>query len=76
MLADRAQSGSAAASDERPFSGVLEPLGPGWAGVVLLARAASYAKHPDNYSTLFDINTMEPLIAGEPFVRALEELLA
>jgi ABC-type glycerol-3-phosphate transport system substrate-binding protein len=42
----------------------------------LLARAASYAKHRDNYSTLFHIDTMEPLVAGPPFVRALEELAA
>ena len=42
----------------------------------MLARAASYAKHRDNYSTLFHIDTMEPLVAGPPFVRALEELAA
>jgi multiple sugar transport system substrate-binding protein len=59
-----------------PWHGALEPLGPGWAGLVLLARAAPYAKHRDNYSALFDIETMEPLVAGEPFVRALEELVA
>jgi multiple sugar transport system substrate-binding protein len=56
--------------------GTIEPLGPGWAGLMLLARAAPYAQHRDNYSTLFDINTMEPLIAGPPFVRALTELVA
>ena len=55
--------------------GAIEPLGPGWAGLVLLAHAAPYAKHADNYSTLFDIETMEPLVAGPPFVRALEELV-
>ncbi len=59
-----------------PWSGTIEPLGPGWAGLVLLARAAPYAKHRDNYSTLFDIRTIGPLVAGEPFVRALEELVA
>jgi multiple sugar transport system substrate-binding protein len=41
-----------------------------------LARAAPYAKHRDNYSTLFNIQTMEPLVAGPPFVQALEELVA
>ena len=45
-------------------------------GPVLLARAAPYAKHRDNYSALFDIETMEPLVAGPPFVQALEELVA
>ncbi|MBN2580845.1 MAG: extracellular solute-binding protein [Pirellulales bacterium] len=58
------------------WSGVLEPLAPGWSGLVLLARAASYAKHHDNYSTLFNIQTMEPLIAGPPFIQALEEMVA
>ena len=70
-----------ALADQQPagvddWCGTIEPLAPGWAGLVLLARAAAYAKHPDNYSTLFDIQTMEPLIAGPPFVQALEELLA
>lgn len=55
---------------------VAEPLGPGWAGLVLLARAASYAKHRENYSALFQIDTMEPLVSGPPFQRALEELVA
>jgi multiple sugar transport system substrate-binding protein len=58
------------------WSGAIEPLAPGWAGLVLLARAAPYAKHRDNYSTLFDIETMEPLVAGPPFVQALQELVA
>lgn len=62
----------AAAADWSP---VCEPLKSGWAGRVLLARAADYAKHPENYSTLFDITSMRPLIDGPPFVRALEELV-
>ena len=64
------------AGNTEPWYGTIEPLAPGWAGLVLLARAAPYAKHRDNYSTLFDMSTMEPLIAGPPFVRALEELVA
>jgi multiple sugar transport system substrate-binding protein len=55
---------------------VVEPLGDGWASQMLLARAAGYARHRNFYSTLFDSKTMEPLIAGPPFVRALEELVA
>jgi len=43
---------------------------------VLLARAAPYASHRENYSTLFDVTTMAPLVDGPPFVRALEELAA
>ena len=53
-----------------------EPLAEGWAGLTLLARSAAYATHPDNLSTLFRISAMEPLIAGAPFVRGLEELVA
>ncbi len=53
-----------------------EPLKEGWAGLTLLARSAAYATHPNNLSTLFQIRTMEPLVAGPPFVRALEELVA
>ncbi len=59
-----------------PWSATIEPLAPGWAGLTLLARAAPYAKHRDNFSTLFNIETMAPLIAGEPIVHALEELVA
>jgi len=59
-----------------PRYAVAEPLASGWAGQVLLARAAAYAKHRNNYSTLFRYKTMEPLIAGPPFVRALEQLVA
>jgi multiple sugar transport system substrate-binding protein len=54
----------------------FEPLASGWAGRVLLARAAAYAKHRDYYATLFDNETMAPQIASLPFVRALEELVA
>jgi multiple sugar transport system substrate-binding protein len=61
---------------EAKFHAIVQPLAEGWAARVLLARAASYAKHPDHYSALFNIETMEPLVAGPGFVRALEELLA
>ncbi len=69
-------SGMKQSTAESPWFGTAEPLGPGWAGLVLLARAAPYAKHRDNYSTLFNIKTMEPLLTGPPMVRALEELVA
>lgn len=55
--------------------GTIEPLGRGWAGQVLLARAAAYAKERDKYTTLFDDKSFEPMIAGPPFVRALTELV-
>ena len=69
-------AGMKQSTTESPWFGTAEPLGPGWAGLVLLARAAPYAKHRDNYSTLFNIKTMEPLLTGPPMVRALEELVA
>ena len=55
---------------------IAEPLAPGWAGQMLLARAAAYVKHRNNYSAFFHYRTMEPLIDSPPFVRALEELAA
>jgi multiple sugar transport system substrate-binding protein len=76
LLADRKNLGAAAPPDDVPWCGTVEPLSPGWSAVVLLARAAPYARHRDNYSTLFDVRTMKPLVAGPPFVRALEELMA
>jgi multiple sugar transport system substrate-binding protein len=72
----RLLAGMKKSTDQSPWFGTAEPLGPGWAGLVLLARAAPYAKHRDNYSTLFNIKTMEPLLTGPPMVRALEELVA
>lgn len=55
-------------------SGCIEPLGPGWRGLTLLARAAAYAKHRDYFSVLFNLESMTPLIDSPPFVKALEEL--
>ena len=66
----------AAATGALADTPTAEPLAEGWAGLTLLARSAAYATHPNNFSTLFRISTMEPLIAGEPFVRGLEELVA
>jgi multiple sugar transport system substrate-binding protein len=62
-------------SDTTPWRAAAEPLAPHWAARLLLARAAAYARHDDNYSTLFQVDTMEPLIAGPPFLRALAELV-
>jgi multiple sugar transport system substrate-binding protein len=58
------------------WAATIEPLASGWAGLTFLARAASLAKNRDNYSTLFNMETMEPLIAGPPFVQAMEDLVA
>lgn len=68
LLTDRKPEGDAG------WSGTCEPLAEGWAGLTLLARAAAYAKHRSHYSTLFDMESMDPLIAGPQFARALDEL--
>ena len=76
LLSERKNLGEAAPAEGQPWQGALEPLAPGWAGMTLLARAATYASYRSNFSVLFNIATMEPLIDGPPFVRALEELVA
>jgi multiple sugar transport system substrate-binding protein len=63
-------------ADRPDWSPTLEPLADRWRATMLLARAAAYAKTRDNYSTLFRLKTMRPLIDGPPFVRALGELAA
>ena len=76
LLSKRENLGDAAPPGDATWFGCAEPLAKGWAGRLLLARAAAYAKHRDQYSTLFNIETMEPLVGGPAFVRALEELMA
>jgi len=76
LLSDRDKLGPGAPAEGAAWSGTIEPLGPGWAGLVLLARAAASVKHPDNYSALFDIQTMEPLVDSAPMVQALMYLVA
>jgi len=76
FFGSRERLADAAPAADAAWSGTIEPLAAGWASRTLLARAAPYAKHRDNYSTLFNVQSMEPLIAGPPFVRALEELAA
>lgn len=76
FLANRENLGHMAPAADAAWYPSLEPLAPGWAGQLLLARAAAYARHRDHFSTLFNIETMEPLIAGPAFVRAMEELVA
>jgi len=74
---DHASRGARRENRHSPlWCGTIEPLAEGWAGLTLLARAAPAAKHRDNFAALFDPDSMEPLVAGEPFVRALEQLVA
>ncbi len=70
------RDGGVSRSERSTLVPAAEPLAEGWAGLTLLARAAAYAKHPHFFTVAFDTGTMEPRIAGPPFVRALEELVA
>jgi ABC-type glycerol-3-phosphate transport system substrate-binding protein len=72
----RGEGRSEGAAFPKDWHGTVEPLAEGWAVKLLIARAAPYARHRDYFSILFDRETMAPLIAGPPFVRALEELVA
>ncbi|MFV1964368.1 MAG: ABC transporter substrate-binding protein [Pirellulaceae bacterium] len=73
-LADLQQKGMLFGGDGGSWNAVIEPLGPGWAGQVLLARAASYAKHRSQFSALFEYRTMKPLITGPAWTRAMGDL--
>lgn len=75
VLSDRERLAPWVPADQQSWQATAEPLGPGWAAVTLLARAAAYTRHPNQYSGIFDYLSMEPLISSVPFIRALEELL-
>jgi len=75
VLSDRERLAPWVPKDQPSWQATVEPLGPGWAAITLLARAAAYTRHPNQYSGIFDYLSMEPLIASAPFIRALEELL-
>ena len=74
VLSDREKVAAWIGDQNQPWQAAAEPLGPGWASVTLLARAAAYVRHPNQYSGVFDYLSLEPLIGRAPFVRALEEL--
>ncbi len=77
QLADRETvSSHISLPEDGAWHAVVEPLAAAWSGKLLLTRAAAYARHRSQFSTLFDARTMEPLIAGPPFVKALSELVA
>jgi ABC-type glycerol-3-phosphate transport system substrate-binding protein len=50
----------------------LEPCGPEFRSSLFLARSVAFAKHPQNYSVWFDIQTGEPLFNSPAFERALD----
>ena len=57
----------------KEWKGAAEAWGKGQSANSLLIRSASYALHGGQYSTLFDINTMNPLVDEAPYARALAE---
>ena len=67
--------GDALPPDGAAWQPAVEPLAEDWAGHMLLARAAGYARHRNQISTLFDRETMQPLINTPPYLRALRELV-
>jgi multiple sugar transport system substrate-binding protein len=62
-----------------PDYGIALALGPDPGGLgttTFLSRAASLGQHRDQYSFLFDAETMAPRIEGPPFVEALQGLVS
>ncbi len=65
-----------ATSNPPTISPLVQPLGPGWAGRVLLMRAVTYIFDRSSVSTFFDFRSLQPRINTPPFARALEELVS
>lgn len=49
----------------------VEPLGPDHRAATFFARSLAFAKHPENYSVWFDLETGESLVQTPGFVEAL-----
>ena len=65
--------------DGKPGHGIAAVLGTdpeGLGNATFLARAASVGQHRDQYSFLFDSDSLEPRIALPPFVEALAAIVA
>ena len=62
--------------DWAPEMAAVEPWGEEFRASLFLARAASLALHPDSLSLYLDIQTGEPLIASEAFLRSLADMQA
>jgi multiple sugar transport system substrate-binding protein len=74
-LASRERVKEFLTSPDAKWFGTCEPLKGQWAAQIVLARAAPYAKHRSQFSAIFDYRTMNPLVDGPPFARALRELV-
>jgi ABC-type glycerol-3-phosphate transport system substrate-binding protein len=73
-LAKREELGELAPPASLPWRGTVEPLAPGYAGQMLLARAAAYAAHKEQISPLLELTSLQALIDQPPYVRALQEM--
>ena len=49
----------------------VEPLGPEHRATLFFARSLAFAKHPENYSVWFDLETSESLLQSPGFVEGL-----
>ncbi len=58
--------------DWAPGLSAVEPWGESFRASLFLARAASVAKHPDQFSFCFNLSTGEPLIANPGFLESLK----
>lgn len=74
-LADRTAIAELAPAEDTAWVPSAEPLAPGWAAKVLLARAAAYAADGQTNSPFVDINSLEPRTASPAYIKALEELV-
>ncbi len=54
---------------------VVEPWGGEFRATMFLARAVSYVKHPNEYSTFFDIRSGNPLVDQPGYQRALADAM-
>lgn len=75
-LADRDALGDLAPPADQPWHATVEPLADGWAGQLLLARAAAYAAHRDQLSPLFSFDSGDALLTRPPYTKALQDLAA
>ena len=76
QLSDRQALANLAPPEDQPWRSIAEPLGPGFGGHLLLARAAAYATHREQAAPLFNLANLAPLIDQPPYVRALTEFAA
>lgn len=58
-----------------PGLSAAEPWGEDFRATMFLARSIAFARHPENFSLLFDIQKGEPLIESEGWVRGLDATL-